>query len=498
MMNKRIAALTAVTVLGAVCLMPMLSEDGSAESYDLRIITSYIMYADFTIVETDEASLEDDYIYMISGGQKDRTMNAFLEDPLHAAAPDGDDRSSLNAHIGETVRVYHFGDSDTDRVQYGGKWNDSRACLQPYNLSYYFDFIPGKEVEITLNEVTDSRGTVVDGKRLIIGWGDDSSSISSIANYGTTAYHDIEKGETAYLEVRSHPSIFYNVDIDIKGVKESTHSSSSPKIYTVRIFPSCLFFADFTIADTGADQLDEDCLYMIDGGEKDAAMKAFLENPRGSAPPSSDDRDSLNENVGKTVRVYKPEFGMLWSSDDENIKVTLSTDVLECTIAYGGEKKDGTVCLKPYNLQDAIEASERDTVNLKFYGVRDNQGNDVEDKDIRFFRNDTRFTTDEVIAYSFTTISFRLYDYPEYYLGFNRADPLFYDVDLEIWVTDVDGKEAYDWSLDVPGFEPPKPGFFEDPEKIMAMTYIAVGALFILINVLLIRRIRKRVRKGSV
>ncbi len=480
-MNKRIVALTMVAVLGAVCLVPMLSEDSSAESYDLRIFTWYLLYADFTIVETDEQDLKNNYLYMIADGEKEEMMRTFLEDPMHADAPSGDDRSSLNAHIGETVRIYQYYYSYSNWLQYGGKNIQGKVCLKPYNLSDYFNFGSEGKIKVTINDVTDSDGNRIDESDVTLKSSYGSYSSGTSIWYGETEELDTKNMDSLEILVNRNYSTYYNVVLDIKG---DVKSADPPKTYTVRIFPSCLFYADFTIADIDMEELDGDCLYMIEGGRNDAAMKAFLEDPRESALPSDDDRDSLNENIGATVRIYKPVYG-------------ITSGIPDCTISYGGEKKDGTVCLKPYNLSDAMEIPNGGKLNLIIHGVRDCDGNEIDESDLIFCRifqveNVGRDMHDNVI-YSLRTFSFWPVEYPTYYLDIGEGDSLFYDVDLEVWVTGGDGAKRYDWSLDVPGFEQPDSGFFADPEKTSGIIRAAAVAIVIVFVAIFL----KHVRKGS-
>ncbi len=486
-MNKRIVALTMVAVLGAVCLVPMLSDDSSAESYDLRVITSYLVYADFTIVETDEKELNNWYLYMIAGGEKDETMRNFLKDPMHADAPSGDDRSSLNAHIGETARIYMYKLVGMGPIKYGGKEKWGETCLEPYDFSYYFDFGSEGKIKVTINKVTDSQGNYVDEEHVSLSCGYGSNSSGMGIWYGET--EELDAGmDSLGIEIIGYRSLFYNVDLDIEG---DVRSVDPPETYTVRIFPSYLFYADFTIGDTGTSILQDDCIYMIEGGRNDAAMKAFLANPRESAPPSGDDRDSLNENIGKTVRVYKSASGSVvhvgMGGKEMEFRPTYPTDIVECTIAYGGEEKEGKVCLDAYNLQDAIEAPESNTVNLRIHGVRDCNGNGIDENDVKLFTKYPGYEYMEDVTYAYTTTSLDLQNL-SYCLCVGGGDSLFYDVDLQVWVTDAVGKRTYDWSLDVPGFDNKEPKDSGDSGKSSgsgklsgSSSMIAIGACVLVI-----------------
>ncbi len=133
---------------------------------------------------------------------------------------------------------------------------------------------------------------------------------------------------------------------------------SSAETYERRVSTVYIYQADFEIVVTG--DLDENYLYMIDGSSNHAAMEAYLKDPQNAAPPTGDDRSRLMDNIGGTVHVYEANS---WDYT---------------TIGYGGEWKDGTIRLAPYNISDLFKGDVEDLVKLRINSVTDNTGKELE------------------------------------------------------------------------------------------------------------------------
>ena len=135
---------------------------------------------------------------------------------------------------------------------------------------------------------------------------------------------------------------------------------SSAETYKVRVSSMYIYQADFEIV-VGYSELNEYCLYMIDGSDNHAAMLEYIKNPQTAAPPADDDSAQLIYHPGETVHVYRPYS---WGDG--------------VSVYYGGEVKEMTICLNPYNVANLFKGDVEDIVKLRINSITDSAGKEIE------------------------------------------------------------------------------------------------------------------------
>lgn len=222
-MNGKIAALVAVAVFGLVCLAPAVSDEVSAEKYDIRISTVYIYQADFVITDTD-AELYDFYTYLIDGSEKHAVMEAYLKDPRNAALPTGDDRSLLSAaeNIGKTLHIYRVFSQDSGiSLEYNYEWKDGVLRLSPYNVEDIFKGDVEDVVKLRINSITDSTGKKIEGAGTYV-YPKGTSQTYNYIMIGTTVKFVVDKDTSFFIKPEwNSTSLCYNIDFDLEIQKPS-------------------------------------------------------------------------------------------------------------------------------------------------------------------------------------------------------------------------------------------------------------------------------------
>lgn len=213
-MDGRIAALVAVAMFGLVCLAPAIAEDSSAKTCDVRLSTAYIYTADF---EINDATVDDDNLYMIDGSANHAAMTAYLKDPQNAAPPTGDDRSQLKANVGKTVHVYEVWRWDNDpSVNYGDQWKNGTLCLKPYNVEKFFEGDVEDVVKLRINSVTDYTGKKLNEDHVYV-YPKGADESYKYVYTGTTVKFVLEKDSSFYIKPQwSDVSLCYNLNLDIE------------------------------------------------------------------------------------------------------------------------------------------------------------------------------------------------------------------------------------------------------------------------------------------
>lgn len=193
---------------------------------------------------------------------------------------------------------------------------------------------------------------------------------------------------------------------------------SAAKTIDVRLSTAYIYTADFEIIDVS---VDDSCIYLIDGSANYAAMTAYLKDPRGVAPPTGDDRSQLKANIGKTVHVYE-----VWRWDNDP------------SIYYGNQWKDGTLCLKPYNVEKLFEGDVEDIVKLKVNSVTDYTGKKLDEDHVYVYPKGENERYQYV--YTGTTVKFVIEKDSSFYIKPQWSDvSLYYNLNLDVEISKPNG-----------------------------------------------------------
>ncbi len=236
-MDAKAIALIAVAVLGLVCLAPLVAEDTSAETQEIRISNKNVYRADTKAVAN--SSTYSYYYYMIDGSDNHKAMENYIKNPKTAAAPTGDDRGYLNWSVGSVLHIYYATPSyASSSIQYGGNLLPSKMCLQSFGPLDYIDYDVGDTVSIRIIGASSDGGDDYGDNYLKCRTYDSDPNTLVYPNSTFTFTVDDETEVT--IEPYSNYGLYYNLKCDIR--------VSSPDGSATTFIAVCFIMSAITIA----------------------------------------------------------------------------------------------------------------------------------------------------------------------------------------------------------------------------------------------------------
>ncbi len=164
MFRMKAATAAILSVMVIACLLPVMSQDSDAESYNSRMSDMYVHRCepiDRDTVSNYQIYFNSSMLYFIEGSANEARMTAYLDDPVGTSGPSADDQEMIENNAGDyRIIVYALNSYSMSSTYVFGREVKCTQVLEPYGKMGFF-VKAGDTIRIELVSAVDNMGNKV-------------------------------------------------------------------------------------------------------------------------------------------------------------------------------------------------------------------------------------------------------------------------------------------------------------------------------------------------